>query len=412
MVECWLPYGNTEVYVTVGIKDLLSVAEPTKIEPRTQPREMMAASLSNIGSGKRLEELVGPDCKVAVAVDGTVSPHTAVPVLSYLVEQLVSMIVPKDRVTVIVGNGARVKSSKDLVAALKGSEELKGVRLVEHGKGSSNLVEVGKTHRGTPVSVCKDYSEATVKVAVGEVLLDNYTGFKGAHSAVVPGISSIATIEANRRLLFKSGAKPGVVELNPVKEDAIEATKLAGVDLAVNLVTSPQGTLMSVHSGALEESWGQAIYELGASCQVEAEGGADIVVLSAGGSRFDFDLYNSVWALQNASGVIKKGATVILLAECPEGLGVDSFISLAHIDQLSELERRYALGAEALHLLKSTLARNDVILVSSLPRYLVEPIGLKVARTANDAYDVALENRRGRRTLVLPYGCSTVPAAG
>jgi hypothetical protein len=37
---------------------------------------------------------------------------------------------------------------------------------------------------------------------------------------------------------------------------------------------------------------------------------------------------------------------------------------------------------------------------------------LKVARTANDAYDVALENRRGRRTLVLPYGCSTVPAAG
>jgi len=412
MVECWLPYGKTEVYVTVGIKDLLSVAEPTKIEPRTQPREMMAASLSNIGSGKRLEELVGPDCKVAVVVDGTVSPHMAVPVLSYLVEQLVSMIVPKDRITVIVGNGARVKSSKDLVAALKGSEELKGVRLAEHGKGSSNLVEVGKTHRGTPVSVSRDYLEATVKVAVGEVLLDNYTGFRGAHSAVVPGISSTATIEANRRLLFKSGAKPGVVELNPVKEDAIEATKLAGVDLAVNLAISPQGTLMGVHSGALEESWGQAIYELGASYQVEAEGGADIVVLSAGGSRFDFDLYNSVWALQNASGVIKKGATVILLAECPEGLGVDSFTSLAHIDQLSELERRYALGAEALHLLKSTLSRNDVILVSSLPRYLVEPIGLKVARTANDAYDVAIENRRGRRTLVLPYGCSTVPAAG
>jgi nickel-dependent lactate racemase len=412
MVECWLPYGNTEVYVTVGIKDLLSIAEPTKIEPRAQPREMMASSIKNLGSGERLEGLVRPDCKVAIAVEGTVSPQLAVPVLSYLVEQFVSMIVPKDRVTVIVGNGARARSSKELVAAITGSEDLKGVRFVEHGKGSLNLADVGKTRQGTPVSVCRDYAEATVKVAVGETMLDDYTGFRGAHSAIVPGVSSIPTIEANRRLLFRSGAKPGVVELNPVKEDAIEATKLAGVDLAVNIAISPQGTLMGVHSGALEESWGRAIYELGSSFQVEVEGGADIVILSAGGSRFDFDLYNSVWALRNASGVVKKGATVILLAECPEGLGVDSFTSLAHVDQLSELERRYALGAEALHLLKSTLTRNDVILVSSLPRYLVEPIGFKVARTANDAYDMALENRRGRRTLVMPYGCSTVPVAG
>jgi len=411
MVECWLPYGKTEVYVTVGIKDLLSIAEPTKIEPRSQPKEMMAASIENLGSGERLEGLVHPDCRVAIAVEGTASPQLVVPVLSYLVERFVSMIVPKDRIMVVVGNGTRMRSSKELVAALGGSEDLKGVRLVEHVKGSSNLAEVGKTHHGTLVSVCRDYAEATVKVAVGEAMLDNYTGFRGAHSAIVPGISSIPTIEANRRIVFRSNAKPGVVELNPIKEDAIEAAKLAGVDLAVNLAVSPQGTLMGVHSGALDESWERAIYELGSSFQVEAEGGADIVILSAGGSRFDFDLYDSVWALRNALGVIKKGATVILLAECPEGLGVDSFTNLAHIDQLSELERRYALGAEALHLVKSTLTRNDVILVSSLPRYLVEPIGFKVARTANDAYEMALGSRRGRRTLVMPYGCSTVPAA-
>ena len=75
---------------------------------------------------------------------------------------------------------------------------------------------------------------------------------------------------------------------------------------------------------------------------------------------------------------------------------------------MSEFERRFSLGAEALQMLKRILRNNRVILVSALPGYLVEPLGVEVARTANEAYERVVRSRRGRKTLVVTYGCSTI----
>ena len=87
------------------------------------------------------------------------------------------------------------------------------------------------------------------------------------------------------------------------------------------------------------------------------------------------------------SSIAKKGATIILLAECADELGAEGLETLAQVDTLSELRRRYMLGARAVHLIKSVLRRNEVILVSALPGYLAEPLGLSVERTASDAFE-------------------------
>ncbi len=409
MVECWLPYGNTEVYVTVDIKDLLSTAEPVKQEPQLPAREILNKALSE-PRGKRLEELVGPDCTVAIAVEGTTAPVNAVAALTLLVNQLVTLIVPRDKITVIVANGVRERSGKEIAKALREATDLKGVNIVEHTRSTGSLATLGETRQKTPVTVNKTYIDAKIKIAVGEVEVDGYTGFTGAHTAVIPGLASPATVEAHRKLVLKGDVKPGVVEANQVKEDALEAVKLAGCDFAVQLVTNMHGRLLSAFAGTLEETWGQAIYALGASYQVNAGVGADIVVVSAGGSKHDHSLYSASWALQWPTRVVKKGGAMILLAECTEGLGTETFSSLARVEQQAEIERRYALGAEALQVIKAATAKCQVYLVSSLPRYMVEPIGIAVARTANDAYEKCIDGRRGRQTLVVPYGCSTAPA--
>jgi nickel-dependent lactate racemase len=409
LVECWLPYGNTEVYVTVDFKDLLSIAEPARVDPQQHPREIVAKTVTEPRSSKKLEELVGPDCTVAIAVEGTTAPSNAVAVLAPIVTQLVNLIVPRDKITIIVANGVRERSSKELIKALKGSDDLKGVNFIEHTRATTSLSNLGETRQKTPVAVNKAYVEAKIKIAVGEVEVDGYTGFTGAHTAIIPGLVSPATVEAHRKLILKGDVRPGVVEANQVKEDAIEAAKMAGCDMAVQLVTNTRGRLLSAFAGALEETWGQAIYALGASYQINAEAGADIVIVSTGGSKHDYDLYAASWALQGSTRLVKKGGAIILLAECPEGLGAETFSTLAQVEQQAELERRYALGAEALQLVKTATAKSQLILVSSLPKYMVEPLGVTVARTANDAYQKAADGRRGRRTLVIPYGCSTIP---
>ncbi|MCX6643343.1 MAG: lactate racemase domain-containing protein [Candidatus Bathyarchaeota archaeon] len=408
MVECWLPYGNTEVFTTVNIRDLLGVAEPIHQDPTASPKEIVLKALSEPRGGKKLHELIGQDCSVAIALEGSITPSVVVPTLTVIIEQLVNLIIPKDKITVILANGSRGKSSVNLIKAIKGADELKGVAIVEHTKSSKSLIDVGKTNKGTTVLIEASYAEANLKIAIGEVNVDAYTGFTGAHTTIFPGIAALTSIEANRRLYYKGDVKPAVMELNPVKEDVFEAVKLAGIDMAFNLVVSNQGKLLSAFAGNFEETLGQSVYQLGSGYVVEAVAGADIIIVSAGGARFDHDLYSATWALQGANKLAKKGAAIILLAECIGGLGADSYINLAGVDQIGELERRYQIGSEALQLIKTITTKNDIWLVSSLPHILVEPLGLKTARTANEAYDKACEQRRSRRTLVIPYGCSTI----
>ena len=404
MTDCWLPYGDTEVYVSVDLDNLLKILGPPDGEEHIQLQdEVLKAIDAPIGAAS-LDELVKPDCRVAIAVDGSMSPGHAVHVLSHLVKQLVEQIVPRDRITVILGDCERENGGSRLHGEIGRASTLSQVQVVDHVRSTGGLVEAGVTHRGTPVNVNRAYAEATIRMAVGETRVDPLYGFCGAHNAVVPGVCSHQTLVENRRNYFKGGAAPGVIELNPVKEDVVEAVKLAGVDFAVNVAVSPGGEPVGVYAGGFEETWGKAVTALGGGYEAKADALSDVTVVSAGGDRFDFNLYKASWALDGASRVTKRNGTVVLLAECSEGLGADAFTRLARVTEASEFERRYMCGAEALQMFKRVTRTQRVILVSALPSYLVEPLGFESVRTTNQAYEMAVAGRRGRSTYVMPYG--------
>ncbi len=409
MVECWLPYGKTEVYVSVPLRSLLGTVEPNEGQPSLNPRETILESIRDPIGQRKLSNIVEPGTRVALAIDGTITPLLAASAVSSVVESLLQNGASTENVSIIIGNGLRGRSNPDMVKALQELEGMQSLRLVEHSRDAENLKSIGTTSRGTEVEISSQFAGADVRIAVGEVLVDHFTGLRGAYSAIVPAISGRATIEHNRSLSFKGDEAPGVIEGNPIYADGMEAALMAGVDLAVNLVTNGRGELIVACSGSLKETWERAVTDLGDSYKVRAEANADVIIVSSGGSRFDFDLYNSVWALNGLSSITKKGATIILLAECSEGLGAEGLSTLSQVDTLSELRRRYMLGAKAVYLIKSILRRNEVVLVSALPGYIAEPMGFTVERTANEALRKVFERRRGKHTLVVTHGCSTVP---
>jgi len=404
LTDCWLPYGDTEVYVSVDLSNLLKIFGPPEGEGSVKLRDEILAAIDAPVGAPSINDLVKPDCRVAVAMDGSMNPGHAVQVLSQLVKQFVDLIVPSDRITVILGDCERENGGGRLLDEIGKASTLSQVQVLDHVRSTGGLVEVGATHRGTPVNVNGVYADATIKVAVGETRLDPLYGFSGAHNAVVPGVCSPQTLIENRRNYFKGGAAPGVVELNPVKEDAVEAVKLAGVDFSVNVAVSPKGEPLGVYAGGFEETWGKAITALGGGYEAKADALSDVTVVSAGGDGFDFNLYKASWALDGASRVTKRNGTVILLAECREGLGAEAFTRLARVTEASEFERRYTCGAEALQMFKRVTRTQRVILVSALPSYLVEPLGFESTRTINQAYEMAVAGKRGRSTFIMPYG--------
>jgi len=406
MTDCWLPYGETEVYVTVELENLIRTLEPPRREETTPFTSMLMASMDEPLGGETLGSIVKPDCRVAIAVDGSMNPHYATQAVSILVKQLVELIVPSDRITVVLGNCERENGGSRLQDSLAKEPSLSQVKTVNHLRSSAGAVTVGVTHGGTPIELSREYMNANLRIAVGETRVDPLYGFSGAHNAVVPGVSSHQTLADNRRKYFKGGAAPGAMELNPIKEDAMEAARIAGIDFAVNVPVGPGGASMGVFAGAFEESWGKAITALGGDYEVKADTLADITVVSAGGEGHDFNLYKASWALENAARVTKRNGSVIMLAECREGLGADAFTKLSKVTEASEFERRYTTGAEALQMMRRGMGGLRVILVSALPSYLVESLGFESARTANKAYEAAGSGRRGRGTIIIPHGCT------
>ena len=409
MVDCWLPYGRTEVHVSVPMRNLIATVEPPQAQPELGSRQMITNALQSPLNSPSLEELMRRRRKIVVALDGTMQPALASSALSSILDVLRAREVVDEDITLIVGNGLRERSSPDLIDALKGTPAIRDVGILEHTRDSGSLRPLGKTSRGTEVEVNRAFFEASTRVVVGEARLDPFTGMSGAHNLVVPCLSGEATIEHSRGLSFKGQTEPEVTADNPSYEDGVEAASMAEIDLYVNLATNGRGELINAYSGSLKDSWDGAMTQLGESHRMEVEANADVIVVSAGGGRFDYDLYNAVWALTGAASIGRRGATIMLLAECSEGLGADGLEKLSQVDTLSELRRRYMLGAKAVYLIKTLQRRNDLVLVSALPGYLAEPLGFTVERSANDALNGAYERRRGRRTVVVTHGRTTIP---
>lgn len=407
MVDCWLPYGDTEVYVSVELESLIQIAELVEVEPEKTATEILTEAIME-PSGQTLETLIEPGVNVAIAVDVYSSPQAVVQALSLLSKMLVELIVPKDRITILLGSGEFEKENRILRDAINDTPELKEIQIIDHTRNTTNLVELGETIKGTPVEVNRRYHEAKLKIAIGETRIDYLTGYAGAHSSIIPGLASPKTINEYKRTYFDTEVTPGTIELNPIKEDVLEAVAKTGIDFALNLVTNKEGRIIAAHGGGYEESWGKAINSLADKPEITTEGNADIVIVSAGGAPYDQSLYQSLWALRNASKTVKRNGAIVLLAQCLNGLGAEAFTQLARVDDVSELKRRYMIGAEALAVLKETQKTNRVILVSALPGYLVDALGLDSARTANEAYQRAIQSRRGRKTIVIPHGSQSI----
>ena len=409
MVEIWLPYGKTEVHVSVPLRYLAGTIEPSELELPENPFEVVTSALGNpLGSGN-IQDLVKGRNKVAIALDGTLAPYTASVAASAIVWTLGQNGVPKENLSLVVGNSLRDYDNPDMLQALQGAEPLRDVVIHEHSRDSVDASNVGVTSYRTEVSLAKPFVDADLRIAVGEVSPDHFAGLRGAQSTVMPALASREGLIRHREIAFQDDVVPGVFEGNPAHSDQMEACEIARVDLALNLITDGWGRIASAVSGGIEPSWKTVVESLGDPPQLRAEADADIIIVSAGGDRFDFDLYNAVWALRGIAPLVKRGATIIFLAECTQGLGAEGLETLAQVDTLAELRRRYVLGARAVYAVKSALrGNNEVILVSALPGYLAEPLGFTVERTANAAFQSVMERRRNRRTLVVTHGASSV----
>ena len=398
-MELWIPYGETEIPVKVPDDNFYRILEPAK-----QPGPKIASAIIDEALEKPLGDLFLKDAvklgsTVGIIIDPIVPADVRNEAVNALRTRLASLNI--DRVKVFM--------RKRLSNVSTAGQDLKMIDPTQ-----PSFAELGKTSMGTNLELDSDLASCEVKINVGLVMPHFASGFTGGPEAILPGSSSIHSITKNRSLLTK-GFPASSAPDNQVLADSLEAVKLAGPFYSLCFLPDGTGGINSAIAGELESVFREAASRYRQIHSPKIERKLDIVIVSAG-SLLGGDLYHAIRVVSNVLGAVKREGTIILVAECPRGIGDSNFLDYARRfperkELSTELRHRFRLGGHVNLFLQEALERSRVQLVSILPELFArDTFGLKPSQTATEAVQKAIRiEGKESKILIVPRGDFTIP---
>lgn len=416
MVELWLPYGNTEVPVRIPDGSMLGSILPAEFERTSELQEQILEALRKPKEGKRLEQILDRRNKVTLVLE---DPKNLLPIeilLTPVLSVLESSGINEENVSVIVSwTGRRLPETSKINRRIQEQVDEK-IEVFFHDPVTSPVVQLETTSSGTNIEINKIYAESDTRIVLGEVRFDNLAGYTGLGTAIVPGLTSPRTIHEILSLALKGGCGRGIVEKNPVSQDIVEASEMAGVDFLLATVLDQKNEVVGVFGGTPNNSFSEARRLVDQIWKRPIEGPADIVVVSAGGDTFDSHFYGAVDSIDAVTPAIQGRGTIILVAECKEGLGSKELQRYAREYRRSgeihkAIKRKITLAGYKSLRLREAMEQHQVTLVSAMPDfYSRKVLGLRTAKTVNAAVTSTLRREGGEpKILLVPQGTSTMP---
>jgi nickel-dependent lactate racemase len=399
-LELWIPYGETEIPVRVPDDNFYRILEPAKTLGAKSASSIVEEALEKPIGELFLKDVVKPNATAGIIIDPIVPVDARDEAVKALRSRLAALGIDK----------VRVFMRKRLSNVVSGGEDLK---IIDPSQAS--FAELGKTSFGTSVELDPDFAACEVKINVGLVMPHFASGFTGGPEAVMPGSSSIHSIAKNRSLLTKGLPAFSSAPDNQVLSDSLEAVKLAGPFYSLSFMPDGVGGVASAFAGELESVFREAVSRYHGTHSPRIERKLDIVIVSAG-SLLGSDLYHAIRVVSNVLGAVKREGTIILVAECPKGVGDANFLEYARKfperkELSTELRYRFKLGGHVNLFLQDALEKCRIQLVSILPELFVrDTFELKPSQTASEAVQKAIRvEGKESKILIVPRGDFTIP---
>jgi nickel-dependent lactate racemase len=344
-----LRYGKEEVSFKIPEDQLLCEIRGRNVNPLPDLESAYRYALGHPIDSPPLREVVKPGERVAITVsDITRAWQRNDQTLPILIETLNEAGIPDENIKIIIAVGGHRQNTEGEFVQLCGKEVCHRVEVVNHdARDMENMVYLGKTSRGTEVSVNKIIREVDKLILAGGVIYHYLSGYAGGRKSILPGISSIKTIQQNHMLAMgpelgtgiNPHSAPKITRGNEAHEDMMEIATLVKPDFIVNIVPNLEDEIAGVFAGNWASAWLDATRLVDEIFGVEIEEEADIVIATAGGYPKDINLYQSAKTMDNARYAVKKGGVAIVLLECPDILEPQDFFAWFDYPSTLEMER-------------------------------------------------------------------------
>ena len=364
-----------------------------------------------------IDELVSSDDSVLIVVSDATRATGSVQVVNLLVRRLVQVGVSPARMAVIFATGIhRAVTEKEKVELLT-PFIVQRLRVLAHDAyDQTKLSTFGTTESGVTVELNSALKEFSRVFLTGGITFHYFAGFTGGRKSICPGLASAKTIEATHMLALdfqtgdrKAGVRAGALDGNAVHEECERVASLVAPAFSINTIVNEQKQATRLFCGDWRLAHRAACdyYLDHYSAHVPAK--RDIVIVSSGGFPHDINLIQAHKALDMAALACNEGGTLVLLAECSDGLGRPDFLKWFDARDARALAARlvsgYEVNGQTAWALLTKAERFRVCLVSDLPSDDVRQMRMIPVRTVDEAHEQA-GNGDG---YIMPRGAAVLP---
>lgn len=417
MTEIQLPYGRDSQSISVDENRFQVIGKDSLARPPLTELEIGEALDAPIESPS-LEDLFAAGDTVLIVVSDATRATGSAQIVNLLVRRLIQCGVAPSGLGIVFATGMHRTVSPEEKLELLTPFIAQRVRTIDHAASDpSAMVLLGTTELGTPVELNRALKDFSHVVTTGAIGFHYFAGFTGGRKSICPGLASKRTIEATHMLAldFENGGRRagigiGLLDGNAVHEECERIAAMVKPRFAVNSVVDERGRAVCVYAGDWRAAHREGCREYLADHSTLIESKREIVIASCGGLPYDINLIQAHKTLEMAAHACTEGGTIILVAECRDGLGRSDFLKwFAEKDAhalLLRLREGYEVNGQTAWSWLTKAERYRIHLVSKLPDEEVRRMRTIPALSVSDVVDNLPAGVPG---YIMPRGAALLP---
>ena len=414
-----LAYGKERLEVRTPDHVHTEVVEPRYVKGLPDQAAAVKASLARPFNHLPLSESVRQGQKVALVfsdITRATPYHILLPPLLQALEHI-----PDHHITFFCATGTHRPATPQELITILGKEVTERFRIVQNNASDPGQQEfIGTTASGKRILLNKHVLEHDLRILTGFIEPHFFAGFSGGGKAIMPGMASLETVRQNHsiRNLSHPKARWGHTSGNPIWEEVMEAAALAAPLFLLNITLNRDKEITGVFAGDLREAHARGCAFAKETAMVPLKEAFDIVLTSNAGYPLDLNIYQSVKGMSAAERVVKEGGSIIMAAECWDGIpgGSDYETILRSVDRVesllgyirdheAELQDTWQVYFQAMIQMKA-----HVYLYSKLDPETVKSAHLEAVNNINSLiWELVEKYGPDTRICVLPEGPHTIP---
>ena len=420
MTRVSFPYGKGALEYDFG-GELCAVLTPRGTDRAAKPeREFIADAMARPIGSPTLRELARGARRVTLIASDHTRPVPSKLIVPAMLAEIRSAA-PDAEITILVATGCHRGTTREELVSKFGEDIVAAERIVVHDcDDRAHLRSVGTLPSGGECVINTCALDCDLLVAEGFIEPHFFAGFSGGRKSVLPGVAARETVLANHCAEFVADphARTGVLEDNPIHRDMLWAAQQCRLRYIVNVVLDEKKRVIAAFAGDC-----RAAHEAGCEFVLQSSAvdavPADIVVTTNGGYPLDQNAYQAVKGMTAAEACVNEGGVIVMLAECADGIGGDSFFrqlsdprSIREItDELLARDRNATVPDQwQTQIMLRVLDRARVVFVSSLAPDVVRAMRMIPAASLDEAMRIArdLTGAPSPAVTAIPDGVSVV----